>query len=549
MIPFDQFVRGFSAYPTLGLTLDVSRVGFADEFVRKMRPRLARAFRAMGKLEAGAVANPDENRQVGHYWLRAPELAPDAKTRRDIRAAVRAIESFARAVHAGAVRGAAGPFKHILLIGIGGSALGPQFVAHALGQPDRDRMDLHCFDNTDPDGIDLVLARLKNQLGRTLVIVVSKSGSTRETANGMAEAAAAYRNARLVFARHAVAVTMPDSALSRQAKAEGWLRQFPIWSWVGGRTSVTSAVGLLPAALQGFPIGDLLRGARAADDLTRLPDLRCNPAAQLALAWHLLGAGRGRKDMVVIPYKDRLELFARYLQQLVMESLGKGRDLDGKKVEQGLTVYGNKGSTDQHAYIQQLREGIRNFFVVFVQVLRDRAGASLEVESARTSGDYLTGFLLGTQSALSENGRPSLTIAIRDVSAFSIGALIALFERAVGLYALLVNINAYHQPGVQAGKLAADRILDLQAKVHDFFAGYRAGLLGEAVTAQQVAAAIGEPGQAESVFKICEHLAANSGRGIARLDGLDPANTRFAPAPPNPQPARRTHRTRRRLAR
>src|SRR4026208_1451363 len=112
-------------------------------------------------------------------------------------------------------------------------------------------------------------------------------------------------------------------------------------------------------------------------------------AALLALMWYHAGKGRGQKDMVILPYKDRLELFSRYLQQLVMESLGKERDLNGKVVNQGLTVFGNKGSTDQHAYVQQLREGLSNFFVIFIEVLRDRSAfSSLEVDPQTTSGDY-----------------------------------------------------------------------------------------------------------------------------------------------------------------
>ncbi len=146
-----------------------------------------------------------------------------------------------------------------------------------------------------------------------------------------------------------------------------------MWDWVGGRTSQTSAVGLLPAALQGLDIDGLLAGAREMDVATRSRELAKNPAALLALAWHHAGSGKGAKDMVVLPYKDRLELFSRYLQQLVMESLGKEKDLDGR-VQQGLAVYGNKGSTDQHAYVQQLRDGVANHFVLFIEVLKDRAG-------------------------------------------------------------------------------------------------------------------------------------------------------------------------------
>jgi glucose-6-phosphate isomerase len=186
-----------------------------------------------------------------------------------------------------------------------------------------------------------------------------------------------------------------------------------MWDWVGGRTSELSAVGLLPAALQGIDIDGMLAGARAVDELTRRTVTRANPAALMGAMWHLAGGGRGEKAMVVLPYKDRLLLMSRYLQQLVMESLGKERDRAGNVVNQGLTVYGNKGSTDQHAYVQQLREGLDNFFALFVAVTRDRAGPSLQVGEGATSGDYLLGFLEGTRAALSEKGRESMTITIR----------------------------------------------------------------------------------------------------------------------------------------
>ena len=142
-----------------------------------------------------------------------------------------------------------------------------------------------------------------------------------------------------------------------------------MWDWVGGRTSETAAVGLLPAALQGFDIDLLLQGASEMDQLTRSENTLRNPAMMLALAWFHLTDGKGSKDMVILPYKDRLELFAKYLQQLIMESLGKEKNLSGEVVNQGIAVYGNKGSTDQHAYVQQLREGIPNFFATFIEVL------------------------------------------------------------------------------------------------------------------------------------------------------------------------------------
>src|SRR5213075_2270653 len=205
---------------------------------------------------------------------------------------------------------------------------------------------------------------------------------------------------------------------------------FPMHDWVGGRTSVMSAVGLVPAALEGFDIDQFLAGAAAMDAKTRGIEVPQNAAMLLALMWHYAGEGRGKKDMVILPYKDRLMLFSKYLQQLVMESLGKEKDLDGNIVHQGIAVFGNKGSTDQHAYVQQLRDGVPNFFVTFVEVGKDQQGTALEVENGYTSGDYLHGFLRGTRSALYESGRESITVSIAEVNAFNIGALIAMYERA-----------------------------------------------------------------------------------------------------------------------
>lgn len=494
-----RFQKFFLRYADLDFSIDISRMRFADSFFEEMQPRVEKAFAAMRELEAGALANPDEGRMVGHYWLRNPNLAPTADLRADIEGTNARIKQFAAEVHAKKITPQKNErFKHILLIGIGGSALGPQFIADALGQA-TDPMDISFLDNTDPDGFDRIFHRLGERLAETLTVVVSKSGGTKETRNGMLEAAAFYEKASLDFARHAVAVTGPGSELDKYAEKGGWVARFPMHDWVGGRTSIMSAVGLVPAALQGFDIDNFLAGAAAMDSKTRATDPRQNAAMLLALMWYYAGKGRGEKDMVILPYKDRLMLFSKYLQQLVMESLGKEKDLDGNVVHQGIAVYGNKGSTDQHAYVQQLRDGILNFFVTFIEVRKDRASTKFEVETGVTSGDYLQGFLRGTRSALYESSRESITITIPEVNAFGVGALIALYERAVGFYASLVNINAYHQPGVEAGKKAATRILQLQGRVYQS--------LGTGKTAEEIAREL--EADPEDVFHVLRHLAAN----------------------------------------
>jgi glucose-6-phosphate isomerase len=496
----------------LGLYLDVSRMRFDSTLVESLKPKFTQAFKNMQALERGAIANLDEQQMVGHYWLRDPKLAPTQEIAKQIVDTIIQIEDFAQKIHEGSIRPPnASKFTDILSIGIGGSALGPQFVSSALTSHSPP-LALHFIDNTDPAGIDSVLNEVIHRLNSTLIIDTSKSGGTPEPRNGMLEVKHVYESQGLNFAKHAVTVSVKGSKMDKLARSEGWLAEFPMFDWIGGRTSELSAVGLLPAALQGIDIRAMLAGAREMDAATRLPEIKGNPAALLALSWYFAGEGKGKKDMVVLPYKDSLLLFSRYLQQLVMESLGKEKDLDGQVVNQGIAVYGNKGSTDQHAYVQQLREGVPNFFATFIEVLEDCPIPSIEIEPEVTSGDYLSGFLQGTRQALYEKQRDSITVTIPQVNPQIVGALIALYERAVGYYASLVNVNAYNQPGVEAGKKAATEILDLQRQVLEALRRESKPLKLGALVQK-----IGSKDQIESVYKIVRHLAANH-RGVV-LDG------------------------------
>src|SRR3954467_6826404 len=199
-----RFQKFYLQYEAIGMSLDISRMNFSEAFLKRMEPRMQKAFKAMADLEAGAIANPDEKRMVGHYWLRNPQLAPTAAIRKEIEETLVQIKAFAADVQAAKVRGSGGAFKNLLVIGIGGSTLGPQFVSAALGEPKRDSMRVYFFDNTDPDGMQRVLAQLDGQLGKTLCLVISKSGGTKETRNGMLEARQAYVAVDLDFPAHAV---------------------------------------------------------------------------------------------------------------------------------------------------------------------------------------------------------------------------------------------------------------------------------------------------------------------------------------------------------
>jgi len=487
----------------VNVALDLRWMELAPDFDGRLAAPLARAWSDLAATERGEVVNADENRRVGHYWLRAPELAPDGLGA-EIGESWRDVERV--------VLRHAGRFARVLVVGIGGSALGPQLLADALARPG-DARTVTFLDNTDPDGITRVLHAIA-PLAEVLVIVISKSGGTPETRNGYLIVKAAFEAVDVTFAEHAIAITQVGSTLHKEAA--GWVARLPMWDWVGGRTSVTSVVGLLPAALQGVDTRGFLDGARAMDAATRIPVAAENPAALMALAWHAAGGGRGDKAMVVLPYKDRLVLLSRYLQQLVMESLGKATDRSGTLVHQGLTVFGNKGSTDQHAYVQQLRDGRADFFATFIEVLEDgppdALASTLEVEPGVRAGDYLSGLLAGTRTALSEAGRRSLTLTVPWIDAAVLGAIVALFERAVSIYASLVNVNAYHQPGVEAGKQAAASVLEIQRRLYEVLANGASG------TADALAFQLDV--DARDVYHLLRHGAAN-GRVAVRGQGLE----------------------------
>jgi glucose-6-phosphate isomerase len=261
---------------------------------------------------------------------------------------------------------------------------------------------------------------------------------------------------------------MAGSTLDEYARNNGWRRIWLMAESIGGRTSVTNVVGHVPAAATGIDFHLLLDGARTMDEWTRVPEVLRNPAYLLAATWYLLGNGKGDRNMVIVPYSDRLVLMAKYLQQLVMESLGKEKDLAGNVVHQGLTVYGNKGGTDAHAYIQQLQEGRNDFFITFIEVLQD--ARQIALPDGMTMGDHLHGFLSGLMLALYAKDRSVVNITFEHLNERTLGMLIALYERAVAVYAELVGINAFHQPGVQAYKRISRNINEINHTLQLFLA-------------------------------------------------------------------------------
>ena len=448
---------------SLGFWLDISKMDVETNDFVIFKEKFTEAFSSLRRLENGSIANIDEKRQVGHYWLRNPQIAPSKSIADSISDEIIKISNFGTSILNGDICNRdQKTFTDVFWIGIGGSGLGPLLINESF-KKESVGLNLHFLDNVDPEGISQKLNSIISNISTTLFVVVSKSGGTPEPLIGMEQAMKFVSDNNLEWSSQAIAITSRGSNLDQLALKDNWLNIFDLPDWVGGRTSITGAVGLLPAVLIGADINKFLDGASQMDELTRTTTIQNNPAALLSLAWFKSGEGKGIRDMVVLPYRDRLQVFSRYLQQLVMESLGKKLDRDGAQVNQGIAVYGNKGSTDQHAYVQQLRDGIDNFFVNFIEILHDPAEI-VEVNNKRP-GDYLSGFLQGTRSALTEGGRQNLTITFKSFDESSLGALIALFERAVSLYAELINVNAYNQPGVEAGKKAATKIINLQQEI------------------------------------------------------------------------------------
>ncbi len=513
-------LRGFTD-PASGFRLDLSGVRLDPRALECLTtpppspkdgppppdPVCARAHQQMLEIERGAVKNPDEHRKVTHFTDR--RTYPES-------ALFREVQDFAAAIRDGSLPGDGSRIEAVIVNGIGGSALGPQLLQFAVNGPYWNELSaearngfprIYFLDNTDSAGIDDVLPVV--DLGRTLVVTISKSGKTLETRNNLVALQEIFRAAGVDFARRAVAVTMEGSVLHKQAVAERWLRWFPMADSIGGRTSETNIVGHVPAALAGIDFRSFVEGARYMDELTRAGSPFDNPAYQLALCWYLAGHGRGDRNLVIVPYADRLVLLSRYLQQLIMESLGKERALDGRVVNQGLTVFGNKGGTDAHAYIQQLNDGRDDFLVTFIEILKD--ARHLVVDPAGlTMGDYLHGFKEGLASALTARGRQVIDIVLDELTPFSLGMVIALYERAVAYYAELIGINAFHQPGVEAYKHASTAVNAVNTRFQEWVA--RSASLPWEGTAADAALAAAMPDAAADLDGILARFAANRRR-------------------------------------
>ncbi len=345
-----------------------------------------------------------------------------------------------------------------VVLGIGGSALGPIAVEQAL-MDGQGSMKLIVEDNVDPERLARVFGGL--DLKKTMFNVITKSGRTSETMSQMMYAASAIEKAGLALKDHMIATTdEKNGELVKILQKEG-LKSFVIPSDVGGRFSELTPVGLLPAAVCGHDISAMLEGAAYMDELcTREAG---NPAALYALL-HVLGMKKGFNISVMLPYADSIKYMSDWYAQLWAESLGKRYGNDGNEVFAGQTPVKALGVTDQHSQIQLYTEGPFDKIVTFLKVDKFRNDLvipkALEYIDAisflcdKTFGQLLEAERSATEYALCKAGRPNMTIALSQVNAYTVGALLYFFEMATAYAGEMLAINAFDQPGVEEGKIA-----------------------------------------------------------------------------------------------
>jgi glucose-6-phosphate isomerase len=363
-------------------------------------------------------------------------------------------------------------FEDVVVLGIGGSGLGTMAVRDALLGPywnersddERDHFPrLHVLDNPDPFTLQRVLDRLDP--AKVLFNVVSKSGSTAETmaqylvTRARVEAAVGEAHAR----GHFLFTTDPGRGALRQiAEAEG-IPTAPVPENVGGRFSVLSPVGLLPAAICGIDAGELLAGAAWVEKRCATDELSANPAGVLATLLHAADTEAGRPIHVLMPYADRLRSAAFWFQQLWAESLGKARRLDGGTVPTGPTPVASVGATDQHSLLQLLIEGPHDKVVLLLAVGDPGPDVTIPARHPEIPAlSYLGGHTLGglldaerraTAEALRREGRPNATIHMPRVDARALGAFFMVLQIATVYAGALYGVDPLDQPGVELGKV------------------------------------------------------------------------------------------------
>ena len=353
----------------------------------------------------------------------------------------------------------------LLVLGIGGSSLGGQALVSALGQVGPKGSRVHFLDNVDPDTINRTLEDLDP--ARTVAAVITKSGGTVETLAQLLIVRGWFKQSlgqgesqnRMVF------VTDPEKGFLRElSKSEG-IRTFEIPENVGGRFSVLSPVGLLPAAFVGIDIAELLEGAAKMVDRVTRDDVAENPACLMAGAAMMAARDLGKSSLVMMPYSDSLRTMTSWFVQLWAESLGKRLNRHGETVFAGQTPIPAVGATDQHAQLQLFVEGPRDKVVTIIEVEQPQRALPIPDEldnipeltflKGRDLNDLLQAERRATRAALLDAGVPVLDIKLSKIDAGTVGGLIVLMEAACACAGILSGINPFDQPGVEAGKKMA----------------------------------------------------------------------------------------------
>jgi glucose-6-phosphate isomerase len=350
-----------------------------------------------------------------------------------------------------------GKYAHIVILGIGGSMLGPKCILEALYSP-RPGLQIHYLDNIDPHKISQIASNI--DLSKTLFLVQTKSGGTPETISQYLYFRNQVNTHNLDAKDHFVFVTDPQKGYLRQVANLENIPSFVIPENVGGRFSVLTPVGLLVAALVGLDIDSMLSGAQS------VLDNQLSEAYTLATIQHSLSES-GKSINVIMPYSSRLKTFSEWCVQLISESLGKEFDLDGNLVNTGITPLPAVGATDQHSQLQLFAEGPNDKLIIFIKP----QDYGVEIDIPHTNEEsltYLNGHSFnqlldaefkGVSAALTERDRPNLTIEIDQVNEFSLGELFMFFELATAFVGVMLNINTFDQPGVERGKVLSRKNL------------------------------------------------------------------------------------------
>lgn len=380
----------------------------------------------------------------------------------DQEATVKAIDTFAQ--------GVGQAYDHVLVLGIGGSALGTKAILNALKPPAWNELDddarefyprLTVLENVDPTSVGAVLRRIDPR--RVLVNVISKSGGTAETmAQYLVVRAWLEEQLGEAAGRHLVFTTDPARGALREIAGREGIATLEVPPEVGGRFSVLSPVGLLPAALVGVDIGQLLAGARRAVEAAEADDLLKNGAALYAGLLWAADVWLGARIHVVMPYSDRLREFSEWYRQLWAESLGKRLDRRGEVINAGPTPVGAVGATDQHSQVQLFMEGPYDKAITFIDVAKP--GEDVTIPGGRelpsdlaylpghTLNELLRAELEATSSALARMGRMNMTLRLPDLSPATFGELVMFLQVATGYAGVWYNVDPFDQPGVELGK-------------------------------------------------------------------------------------------------